>query len=378
MTTLEILWMIGLAVGFFSIIPPLATYSKAVSRNTILSRPEIDQSYPKITIFLPIRNESLVIEEKIREILESNYPTSRMEILIIDSSSDDNSVSIAEGILREEVGHNGWKILIAKELGKSYAVKMALEIIDTEIFVMMDSDARSNSDSIEKIIAWFQDESIGGVCGSKSEFNDIEVAYRSRFNSLRKWESFIDSTPIFEGSICAFRISSFDGLIPDVRINADDSQMAINSRRNGFRAIMDHEITFTEPINHHRPLYRKIRRAQGLSRTFWKNRDMCYLPMEKFSWIFRSNFYFHILFPWLFMLSFSIMAASSIADNYRDAEISINIFDIFIISSILMPLNKTIRIFLVGIVSLTISHVLILGGKRLNVWNPRRINSPEN
>ena len=54
---------------------------------------------------------------------------------------------------------------------------MALEIIDTEIFVMMDSDARTNSDSIEKIIAWFQDESIGGVCGSKSEFNDIEVAY---------------------------------------------------------------------------------------------------------------------------------------------------------------------------------------------------------
>ena len=81
-----------------------------------------------------------------------------MEILIIDSSSDDNSVSIAEGILREEVGDNGWKILIAKELGKSYAVNMALEIIDTEIFLMMDSDARSNSDSIEKIIAWFQDD----------------------------------------------------------------------------------------------------------------------------------------------------------------------------------------------------------------------------
>ena len=87
------------------------------------------------------------------------------------------------------------------------------------------------------------------------------------------------------------------------------------------------------------------------------------------------------LFPYslsmAIMLSFSIMAASSIADNYRDAEISINIFDIFIISSILMPINKTIRIFLVGIVS-TISHVRNSSGKRLNVWNPRRINSPEN
>ena len=279
MTTLETLWMFGLAVGLLSIIPPLATYSKAVSNNINLSRPEIHKTHPKITIFLPIRNESLVIEEKIREILESNYPTSRMEILIIDSSSEDNSVSIAEGILRKELGDKGWKIVFAKELGKSYAVRMALETIDTEIFVMMDSDARSKSDSIEKMIAWFQDESIGGVCGSKSEINDVEVAYRSRFNSLRKWESFIDSTPIFEGSICAFRLSSFAGLTPDVRINADDSQMAINVRRNGYRAIMDSEIKFTEPINHNRPIYRKIRRAQGLSRIFWKNRDMCFLPI---------------------------------------------------------------------------------------------------
>lgn len=378
MTTLETLWMFGLAVGLLSIIPPLATYSKAVSNNINLSRPEIHKTHPKITIFLPIRNESLVIEEKIREILESNYPTSRMEILIIDSSSEDNSVSIAEGILRKELGDKGWKIVFAKELGKSYAVRMALETIDTEIFVMMDSDARSKSDSIEKMIAWFQDESIGGVCGSKSEINDVEVAYRSRFNSLRKWESFIDSTPIFEGSICAFRLSSFAGLTPDVRINADDSQMAINVRRNGYRAIMDSEIKFTEPINHNRPIYRKIRRAQGLSRIFWKNRDMCYLPIGKFSWIFRSNFYFHLIFPWLFMLSFSIMAASSIADNYHDAEISINIFDIFIMTSILIPINKTIRIFFIGIISLAVSHVLILGGKRLNVWNPRRLNSLEN
>ena len=41
---------------------------------------------------------------------------------------------------------------------------------------------------------------------------------------------------------------------PDVRINADDSD---GNKSRDFR-VMDHEITFTEPINH-RPLYRKIR-----------------------------------------------------------------------------------------------------------------------
>ena len=68
---------------------------------------------------------------------------------------------------------------------------------------------------------------------------------RIRFNRIRIGESIIDSTPIFEGSICAFRTKSI-GYYKQSNINADDTQLAIIVRKAGFKAIMDGSVEFTD------------------------------------------------------------------------------------------------------------------------------------
>ncbi len=374
METLYYWWMLGVLFCIASLFTPSKQYLRAIYSHSTLKRPAIPQLGP-ITILLPIRNESYRIKRKLQEIVELEYPANLKKILVVDSGSIDNSGKIAKKFLENKATGIGWEVEILDKPGKTFAINHALGRIDTEIFVMMDADASIPRDSLLKLVSWFEDPSIGGVCGSISLDSDHEKEYRKRFNAIRVWESFIDSTPIFEGSICAFRTISLGSNSLDQSINADDSQMAIIIRRNGLRAIMDPEIEFTEPLNYEKPLIRKIRRAQGLSRVLWKNRDLC-SGKGDFSRIYRGQFYFHILFPWLLFSSLLMILSSSSYWLFRNEEFVFNIYGGSILSILLPVFSKTIRQTLMGASSLIISHVLYFSGKRLNVWSPDRKSTP--
>lgn len=364
------LWGIGVFVFISSLLPPSILYLRSLSVSKDLLRPETNQFYP-ITVLVPIRNESSRIETKLREIIGLDYPDDLKKILVVVSGSDDNSEIIATDYLEKNATGVEWKVDVLATPGKTFAIIHALLDIDTDIFVMMDADASVPSDSLIKIMSWFQDTSIGGVSGAISLDFIKDREYRGRFNKIRFWESSIDSTPIFEGSLCAFRKSSLGSTKLDSSINADDSQMAINVRRNGFRAIMDPEIEFTEPLVYAKPFLRKIRRAQGLTRVFWKNRDLCTGERE-FSRIFRGQFFFHLLFPWLLITSSTIILASSSHWLYSNGEFKLNIFGSSLLLMIIATMSKTVRQAFYGAFCLIIAQLLSISGKKLNIWLPDR------
>ncbi len=373
MGALETVWVMGALFGAIGIFPPLLHFVRARRVTNQLIRPEGEDYLPAITVLLPIRNESKVIERKISEILASNYPKSQISLLIIDSASEDNSVESAKNLLSNtENPLRKWKVLQIQELGKSAAVNRSLDEINTDFFVMMDADASLDGESIRKLVCWFQNQDIGAVCGTSSLRNKYDQIYRKKFNFLRVAESKIDSTPIFEGSICGFRTSALGGSGIDEKINADDSQLAMMVRRNGLRSIMDPDIVFEELNPQKQPVSRKIRRAQGLSRAFWKNRDLLFINSKGYRAIFRSQFFFHLFFPWLAISSLLMISASSIIANYDDATLSLNIFDLSLAILIFSPLSRTVREMWFGVLCLVISHSFALAGRRLNVWDPNR------
>ena len=55
----------------------------------------------KISIIIPARNEEKYIENVLINILNNDYPTELMEVLIIDGMSDDSTLSIIEKYSRE-------------------------------------------------------------------------------------------------------------------------------------------------------------------------------------------------------------------------------------------------------------------------------------
>jgi len=331
--------------------------------------------FPEITVFIPARDEKLLLPEKLSNVLSMNYPPSKLKILLIDSGSVDGTGEIARDFLSTEAKNISWSILRLDSPGKSLAVNAAIEIIDTEFFIMTDVDSKFSEDSLIIAISRLINEpKIGALCGKKKTLTGSTFSsYRERFNQIRIGESIIDSTPIFEGSLCAFRTSAVSDGIDD-KINADDTQLALLSRRNNFRSVMDPRLGFYEPkSNYFRELRRSIRRAQGIIRCHIANRDLARIN-DPFGAFFNHSLYFYVFFPWAMAASILLIAPALIEHLFFNPDLTSIPTSALILIPALMLLSP-VRDFTSGLSVLIISQMLLFTGKDLSKWRPIRKNT---
>lgn len=356
-----ILAFIGFLIPFLHFIRCFIAYNKDfIPSNTVFN--------PPLTILLPVKNEEIVIKEKINELLKMNYPLEKISLLILDSQSIDNTIQIADNFLKSVDKAINYQIISVEQPGKSFAINHALDLIETDFFVMMDAEAILYPDSLQKITRWFNDESIGAVCGKFSpEYDDLDYNYRKNFNIIRLGESTISSTPIFEGSICAFRMSSLQGEKINPNVNSDDSQLSLISIRNGFRSIMDKELLFLEPSPERKDRRkRQLRRSQGLIRTLFINRKMIFTSNIKS--IYFNAFFFHIIMPWIFLISILCLFCSTLFSIFDYGFFSLNIYNLSFLFFMAMCVSSFFRNFLFGISILMEAQLLLLFGIKLNIW----------
>ncbi len=322
-----------------------------------------------ITVLLPVKNEALLISRKIEEILSTEYPLDKIRLLIVDSNSTDKTLEIAKRRLNSENQLLDISFHSVNEPGKSRAVNFALDEIKTDFFIMMDTDCILKKDSIRKIMNNFVDERIGAVCGSQDTSKSHSAdPYRIRFNRIRIGESIIDSTPIFEGSICAFRTKSIGCHRLNPNINADDTQLAIIVRKAGFKAIMDGSVKFTDIQPNSRK--RSLRRSQGLFRVFMKNLELT-SNYGNYSSIYRHNLYFYAIYPWVVIAFFSLAFASTIISlMIENDETNLPFLQLLILLSFLIP--RASRGLLVGSSIMAESQLRLLFGDEMQIWEPSR------
>ena len=372
MSTLDLTFFLAFLLSASGLLPPILHQFRMKSVEVGTGNAVNPQNLPEITIFIPARDEENLLEKKLSNVVDSDYSKSKIKLLIVDSGSIDRTGEIARKFLSNSAGEISWEVLSLEKPGKSLAVNKALEVIDTDFFVMTDVDSFSPPGSIKFAISRLvSDPTIGAICGKKATRpKDSMTSYRKKFNELRISESILDSTPIFEGSFCAFRTSSVsEGVDPS--INADDTQLALLSIRNGFRSVMDPKLEFIEPeSNFLRDFRRSIRRAQGISRCFVANRDLRKLD-RPFRSFFYHSFYFYIIFPWI------IFGSSALAVLGSSMYISSNSYPYFFPTTLLIFFLiiisfRPVRDFLTGILVLLISHALIILRIDLSKWRPIR------
>ena len=260
-----------------------------------------DEALPSLCIVIPTWNEANVIESKLNDVVAQRYPESKRRLCLIDSASTDQTVSIARK-WTEETGNELEIIQMSARLGKSAAINRAMqELRDIDdVFVMTDAEATLEEGALRRIGRWMTDPSIGAVCGTLNERTE-DTTYRHWYRWFRSGESRADSTPIFEGSIAAYRASALQPI--EAGANADDSQLAVLVRNQGLRAISDESIRFSEPPltdarEHHD---RTVRRGQGLSRHFWRNRSH-WFRNGRWGTILGLNGLQHSVSPWFVLI----------------------------------------------------------------------------
>ncbi len=272
MLTLEVL-IATLLLGFLYLGLPLIYI--VWMRRIALTRPwnlKIDKAYaPKVTILLPTYNEEKVITKKLENIMALDYPNELVEVILIDSASEDATVSFARSFLSQ---HSNLKAKILEEserAGKTKAMNVALNEATGEVIVTTDADTYWSSDTLRLVTQFLSDPSVGAVTGTEavmnpgqSETTRLEVSYRDAFDFMHIGESKIHSTLIFSGELSAFKRQFLERF--DDKIGSDDTSAAISIAAKGLRCIQIPEAKYYENVYHtlNGEATVKLRRAQQM------------------------------------------------------------------------------------------------------------------
>jgi cellulose synthase/poly-beta-1,6-N-acetylglucosamine synthase-like glycosyltransferase len=128
---------------------------------------------PLVSILIPARDEERVIGRILKGMTELTYPKDKMQVIVIDDASRDNTGKVAEGYAKM---YNYIKVIHRNQneggRGKASALNIGLKQAEGEIIFCFDADYYPQKDVIEKLVAEFADPTVGAVQGRVTVLNE--------------------------------------------------------------------------------------------------------------------------------------------------------------------------------------------------------------
>jgi len=177
---------------------------------------------PAISIFIPAYNEETVIEKKIRNTLDLDYPKDKIEIIVASDGSDDKTVEIAN-LYSDKIQLMAYDV----REGKTGLINKTIPKLKGEIIIFSDASAMLEVNSLKELISPFKDPKIGSVSGlyilrdaTSTSRAEGEGFYWHYETFLKTNESTFYSILGAHGALYALRKSLFRALPPKA-INDD-------------------------------------------------------------------------------------------------------------------------------------------------------------
>jgi cellulose synthase/poly-beta-1,6-N-acetylglucosamine synthase-like glycosyltransferase len=115
---------------------------------------------PRAALLIAAHNEAAVLEARIRNALETDYPAELFEVVIASDGSDDETAEICgryEGRVRA--------LLFNERRGKAAVLEDAVGRIEAEVVILSDANTFMDADAARQLARWFADPGVGAVCG---------------------------------------------------------------------------------------------------------------------------------------------------------------------------------------------------------------------
>jgi succinoglycan biosynthesis protein ExoA len=130
---------------------------------------------PFVSLILPIRNEANFIERGLRAVAEQNYPVDRMEVLVADGRSTDDTIAI---VLQFAKSHPELKVRLLDNPGKIVPTGMnvALRQARGEIIVRVDGHCIVATDYVRNCVEHLQRDGVDGVGGPMETIGETPMA----------------------------------------------------------------------------------------------------------------------------------------------------------------------------------------------------------
>ncbi len=134
-------------------------------RNRQVVRPGELSDYPPVTVQLPVYNELYVVNRAIDSICSLDYPKEKMEIQVLDDSTDETTAIIAQRVNEKSAeGFNIKHVRRGNRQGyKAGALKYGLAQAKGEYVAIFDADFIPRPDFLKKTLPYFSEPKVGLV-----------------------------------------------------------------------------------------------------------------------------------------------------------------------------------------------------------------------
>jgi glycosyltransferase involved in cell wall biosynthesis len=127
------------------------------------------ENKPMVTIIMPVYNVEKYIEDSIQSVIRQTYKN--IELIIVDDGSQDNSICIAEQILKSS--NITYRTIKQENAGLGWARNTGIENALGKWLLFLDSDDMISDNAIEHMVAAGEANSTDLVF---SDFNGIQIA----------------------------------------------------------------------------------------------------------------------------------------------------------------------------------------------------------
>ena len=145
----------------------LFNYMRAQKQEDDCPKYNLDHSeeVPSVTVQLPVFNEMYVMQRLLDNIALLEYPREKLEIQVLDDSTDESVVSTANHIKKlQQQGIDIHHITRTNRKGfKAGALKEGLEIARGDFIAIFDADFLPQKDWLLQTVPYFKNSSIGVV-----------------------------------------------------------------------------------------------------------------------------------------------------------------------------------------------------------------------
>jgi cellulose synthase/poly-beta-1,6-N-acetylglucosamine synthase-like glycosyltransferase len=283
MISFKILFWLCLALvvytylGYGAVLYSILKIKKLFVRREALPILPLDQELlPEVTLMICAFNEADVIEEKMKNIRELNYPQDKLCVMwVTDGSTDDSNKLLAS---YPEV-----KLVYSPERkGKAVAMQHGLRKNKSEYVIFTDANTMLNADAIREIVRQFMRPNVSCVSGEKrvkprksgqatAEGEGLYWKYESK---LKQWDSDLYSAMGAAGELFAVRMSHYREAPGNALL--DDFMMSMLILKDGHRIAYTKNAYATEygSANTEEESKRKRRIAAGGLQSIWWLRSL--------------------------------------------------------------------------------------------------------